>query len=518
MNTNTPAAKRQVVIWGRFSSDQQKDGDSQDRQDRVNAKAVERFNLDPIAKHFDPGTSVKSGVTPLFKRMVSSLPPGVGIVAENLDRINRDHPWRQKAYIMDLIDAGHFIITSGDNVEYNTTTVQDFSVIAVGDLKTNVSNSENEKRTGRVREEKLKAIDAARHGQPAPLGAWLPRYVKFNFETRQYDYDENIIAAIHTMFEMYSNGTGVNLICRKLNNDKVPTFLKREIGKWTRSSIMEIMRYRGVIGEFNLKGETISANAWKPAISPELFYTVQAMLDANKVRHGNLTSERVNNVFRGLLKCTCGCAMKVYKHKYIQCAGHREGKEVTRNQCKNMVQFPAIEYVLAAWLIPTAKELLMGKDESVTTIMSLAAKKTSIQVKLDTMLDMVMNGVAVNEAKERIAKLEIERNTVENEITKLKASTESKAGMPETFKQLESIIDGIKENQVTRKRVADLMPQIVQKVIADISNKERPKFTVTLTDGKEIVWEYKPELYVKMINLKKMNTKSTPLAVFQQVK
>ena len=104
---------RQAITWGRFSSDQQKDGDSKDRQDRLNRATAKRLDISIIAEHFDKAQSVKDGATPLFKTIISKLPKSVGIITENLDRINRGHPWRAKKHILPtLLKRGHFIITS----------------------------------------------------------------------------------------------------------------------------------------------------------------------------------------------------------------------------------------------------------------------------------------------------------------------------------------------------------------------------------------------------------------------
>ena len=94
-----------------------------------------------IAENFDPGTSVKDGITPLFRKVVAELPPGVGIVCENLDRINRAHPWRAKAFLLDLIDAGRFIVTSQDGKEYNSETIEEIETMVIGDMSANVAGT-----------------------------------------------------------------------------------------------------------------------------------------------------------------------------------------------------------------------------------------------------------------------------------------------------------------------------------------------------------------------------------------
>jgi hypothetical protein len=139
---------------GQLSSSQQSDGDSKDRQDRLNWALATREGIKVIAEYFDEGISVKNGATPLFKKVVDELPAGVEIICENLDRINRGHPWRAKAYIADILEAGHFIITSQDGREYTAESIGQIETMIMGDMLTNVAFAENSKRTKRVREAK----------------------------------------------------------------------------------------------------------------------------------------------------------------------------------------------------------------------------------------------------------------------------------------------------------------------------------------------------------------------------
>jgi DNA invertase Pin-like site-specific DNA recombinase len=159
-------AQRRAIIWGRFSSSKQEDGDSRERQDRLNRALAKRLGIKVIAEHFDPASSVKEGVTPLFKKVIAELPQGVGIICENLDRINRGHPWKQKAYLYDIIERGHFIITSQDGTEYNEQTINQVGTVATGDLQTNLANAENAKRTARAERKRQRRLNW--HGMASP--------------------------------------------------------------------------------------------------------------------------------------------------------------------------------------------------------------------------------------------------------------------------------------------------------------------------------------------------------------
>lgn len=480
---------RQAITWGRFSSDQQKDGDSQDRQDRLNRATAKRSGITIIGEHFDKGVSVKDGATPLFKKIISELPKDAGIITENLDRISRGHPWRAKAYIADILEAGHFIITSQDGREYNSESIEQIETMLLGDMQTNLARMENNKRTKRVKEEKAKAVELARQGLPAPLGAWLPAHIKYNFATKQYDVIPERKAIIKKIFTDYANGKGVVAITKDLNFTGTPTFRGKEIGAWQRSTVFTLLRYEGIVGVLNYKGERI-INAWQPAISERLFYQVQSILETNKSKHGNYASGQVNNILRGVAKCPhCGSTMKVTKDNYLACSGYHVGKCKVKHMVPN---YREIEIEFAKWFVPTAKDALLGKDEASANIEALTAKKNTLTGRIETTLELLDSGLAPIEVKARIARLTNERDGIDNEIASAKANQSINATLPESFKQLDTLIDGILDNQDIRKKVSSIVPTIIKRVDIDISNKMFPSFTVHLINGEHIKWEYMP--------------------------
>ena len=486
MKANTRTKQRQAIIWGRFSSDQQKDGDSKDRQDRFNRSCAQSNGIQVIAEYFDSAKSVKDGATPLFKQVVASLPSGVGIICENLDRISRGHPWRAKAYIADILEAGHFIITSQDGREYNSDTIEQLDTLVMGDMASNVARYENNKRTTRVREEKSKAVELARQGKPAPLGAWVPPHLKYNFDTLQYDIQPERLNIIKRIFTEYLKGKGVTSITAGLNLDGIETFRGRRKGKWMKSTIFTLLRYEGLIGVLNYKGERIP-KAFPPALNESVFYQVQKMLADNKARHGNYASKRVNNIFRGVCQCShCGNTMRVTRDNYIACNGY----QVKQCKVKNMVKFGELEYEFAKWFVPHAKTALLGSNELVVNIKAVEAKRDTLRAKQQAILDQWDGQTAFAMIQGQLQKLESEMNEASNTIAALKAEQSSNAAVPETLRELDAIIDGVLDNQDTRKRVASLVPSLVKCVKVDIADKYSPSFSAELVNGQTIKWDY----------------------------
>ena len=153
MNTKNSEKQRQAILWGRFSSDKQSDGDSIDSQNRYNRECAKRNGIEIIREYFDEGISVKNGPTPNFLLMLKDLAPGVGIICRDLDRISRGHCIDSLAFLKnEIVNKEHFVITSTDNIEYNQETINQSSTLVVGSMKATIAFGENEKRIRGVRD------------------------------------------------------------------------------------------------------------------------------------------------------------------------------------------------------------------------------------------------------------------------------------------------------------------------------------------------------------------------------
>jgi hypothetical protein len=63
--------------------------------------------------------------------------------------------------------------------------------------------------------------------------------------------------------------------------------------------------------------------------------------------------------------------------------------------------------------------------------------------------------------------------------------------MPDTIKELETLIDEANmSNQDTRRKIANVVPSIVEEVVIDLQYRDSPSFKVSLIDGQVLEWLY----------------------------
>lgn len=480
-----------AIIWGRFSSIGQADGDSKSRQLRNCRAYAAQHGIQIIKEVFDEASSAKGGATALFHRTISELPKGCGILTEELDRISRGHSWRTKAFLMDLIDSGVWIITINDGVEYSSDTIDKLSTTLLGDLKTAVAHEENSKRIKRVREEQSKIIQSIRDGKPAALGGWLPPYIKYNKATGQYDVDLEKQAIVQRIFKQYLEGNGCNVICKKLNEDGIPT-PRKGLPNWQPASIGYILRNENVIGNITISGERF-AKIIPAAISDEDFYRVQELLRINKKRHGKYVGGKINNLFRGLTRCKhCGHPIGIRENRtgirYYRCTGHIIGE----CDISHHIRVDHAEMELGVWLIEQAQEKLFGGNPAVAAVDTLSTQREMCNERIAQTLALMDGGIELAAVKDRLRKLQSELKTIENELNEAKGKIANLSGLPEKMKEMHQLMEAIyqEDDEDARRRVSSIAPQVVKLIQMDLADRSRIVFDITLMDDQRIQWIY----------------------------
>ena len=276
-------------------------------------------------------------------------------------------------------------------------------------------------------------------------------------------------------------------IAQELNDDpniwEPPRTGPKKTGGWRGSYINKILRSRAVIGEFQPHklvdgkrqpiGDPIP-DYFPPVIDKELFYQVQAQLQANAEKKGNAGGRtgKVSNLFTHVIKCgLCGYPMHFINKgkppkggKYLVCDASRRLKTCTAKPIRyeefEQLFFDNFEELDISQLIP-------GEDETQARINELEKLLTvnrqrllEIDSKVENFSDTI-GRTKDSRIREQLEKklsqafddkerLESENKKFEREITELR---QQKAGLEKDIEQAKEIYQLLNSAQGEAERI-----------------------------------------------------------------
>jgi DNA invertase Pin-like site-specific DNA recombinase len=340
-----------VYSYTRFSRPEQKEGDSQRRQDDDAQAWCDRNGhlLDDKLKLRDEGRSAfhghhrTKGRLGQFLKAVEDgkVPKGSILLVENIDRLGREGPQTTlREIIFKLWDEGVIIQTLSPVESYkpNCDSTPQFLALLI-----------YLQRAWDESQQKSKRLKAARNSERAKartenrtLSRMVPLWIKVTPEGERIVIPE-AAKAIRQLFKLKLQGMGAERIARKLNQGdgwKPPKQQNRQSGGWRQSYVKKILSYRAVLGEHQphlivggRNGKRIPdgdpiPNYYPPIIKPDVFYAVQEKLKANRGKGGQ--TGKFGNLLRDLVKCAyCGGVMRFVDKSngniYLVCDNAKRG-------------------------------------------------------------------------------------------------------------------------------------------------------------------------------------------------
>ena len=359
-NTN----KIKAYSYTRFSTAIQSKGDSMARQQEsddffafldTHNLQVEKYLVDAgksgfKMKNFTDEAALGGFISDIRKGKIEK---GSVLIIEEMSRFSRGNK-------MDVIHALDSIVRNGVSLGIVTMNM----IISMDTLQRNqnifdflmqqiqwAQNESIQKSRHQTRNINQK-FEKAKNGEKVFFGALSPMYI-IGVKNNQWLLDEDKVNTIKRIFKMVNDGYSTTNICQILNDEKVTPLSKSRNEKkayvkkhgWNRTSIMHILRTQTVIGHCNVNSFT-KDNYYPQIISPTVYHKVQKILDIRaKTRfRGGDDNRQINNIFRGIIHCTCGGAIHIHSAKaasnmlYAKCAGYRF-RHCTGNGCINMSAF-----------------------------------------------------------------------------------------------------------------------------------------------------------------------------------
>lgn len=288
--------------YQRFSSPEQRKGDSLRRQQQSLEAFLRRhdLDLDDRLRFVDAGVSGfrgrhRSDTSALgqFLQLVEKgqIARGSYLIVESLDRISREEVNRALSLLLNLIEAGIRVVQlSPSEVIYQAGASPTQLIIAIIELSR--GNSESEMKSVRGKAAWQSKLQQARE-QKKPLTARCPGWLQR--VGSGFVVVEERAVVVRRVFQMAGDGYGMFSICDRLTADGVVPFDSSR--RWNVPTLNRWLRSKAAIGHFQpqLKGKPNgdSIEGYFPRIiSDELFYRVQSGLDERKLYAGRHRTAR----------------------------------------------------------------------------------------------------------------------------------------------------------------------------------------------------------------------------------
>jgi len=302
------------------------------------------------------GSNVTKGALGEFIRQVDSkrISTPCILVVEQLDRLTRKKLRDARKLFEGLLEKGVKICTTHNGKVYDESSLDSLYDIQQSMMELNAAYeyaASIGRRSGeRWKEKKRLASNGEVMTKQVP--AWL-QVVKGKI----VPIPERV-KVVKSIFADYINGRGYRSIAGRLNQAKVPTW-GRSSG-WNPSYIANIITKRTVLGEYqphNLVdgkqvdgGEPI-ANYYPAVIDLPTFNKAELRFGSNKKTSGRKV--KMNNLFSGLVKCTCGASM-------TGCVSHGYSNLVCYNASRGECKYSSMRYTaFESAMLTVVKDVLL---------------------------------------------------------------------------------------------------------------------------------------------------------------
>lgn len=328
-----PGRERLAYSYLRFSTPEQSKGDSHRRQTAAAAAycATHGLRLVDDAAYHDLGVSAyrganlgETGALGQFLRAVEdgTIPKGVTLLVENLDRVSRQSPRKAVQALERIVEAGVDVVTLSDGRTYNVESLDSDPFALVMAVMTFVrANEESRIKASRLRSawagKRQRASAGSGTGAPEKLTSIAPAWLSLDKDTGEWIVNEERAAIVRDIFKATLAGTGTEAIARTLNAASIAPW--RRGNAWHRSYVLKILTNPAVVGRLQPHAMEVGADGvrrrvpvgeplegYYPAIiDPETFRAVQAQRDTSGKSSGK--GGTVNNLIAGLGRCgRCG--------------------------------------------------------------------------------------------------------------------------------------------------------------------------------------------------------------------
>ena len=468
-----------AVIYARYSSDSQRE-ESIEGQLRECRDYAERNNMTIVGTYIDRALSAKTADRPEFQHMIKDSAKELFeiVLVWKLDRFSRDR-YDSAHYKRILKKNGVKVVSVKENISDGPE-----GIILESMLEGYAEYYSAELSEKIQRGQKENALKCKNNGGNTPLG-----YVVGTDGVLAVD---PLTAPLVTeIFTRYDSGESISEITASLNGRG----LKTKKGKAFKiGGVSLILKNRKYIGEYQY-GSVIIPKGIPAIIDDDLLDRVQRRMAFNKKAPAKAKATEEYLLTTKLFCGTCERLMagesgtsstKGVKHYYYKCGGAKrklgcKRKSVRKHWIERAAVLVTVQRVLQDDEISRIAEAIVALQEKEdTSLPAMRQQLTECEKAIDNMLNAIQMGVLTASTKERLEKLEMQR-----EDLKLSILQAQMARPRYTKEQVVSWISRFKYGNVDD-------PQYQKQIIDTFINSiyvfdDKLAFTYNFKDGTETI-------------------------------
>lgn len=309
--------------YARFSTPEQKRGDSLDRQVRQTEAycAKHGLQLDTDLTFRDLGVSAyrgqnaNGGELGAFVRAIEEgvVQPGDCLIVEHIDRLSRQTPRKALRTLECIVEAGVDVITLNDGKRYDLKAIDDPMGLMWVVMIATKANAESLDKAKRLRESWSSRRKLA---EEKPIGGRVPGWLRL--KDGKFETIPERVKVVRRVYREFASGKSVKRITEDLNRDELPCFGGGR--HWYRFLVTRMLDSTAPAGIWQLHTIKHGADGTKTRIlekeildyfprvvREDVYERVQAMRQVIIPAHrGN----GLRNMLAGMARCSlCGGAM-----------------------------------------------------------------------------------------------------------------------------------------------------------------------------------------------------------------
>ena len=403
-----------AVIYARYSSDSQRE-ESIEGQIRECTAYAEHNGITVLCSYIDRALSARTADRPEFQRMIKDSDKGLFdvVLVWKLDRFSRDR-YDSAHYKRILKKNGVKVLSAKENISEGPegiileSMLEGYAEYYSAELSEKIQRGQMEN-----------ALKCKNNGGNTPLGYMVDK--------------EGVLAVdpltaplVTEIFTRYDSGESISEITQSLNSRG----LKTKKGKpFKIGGISLILKNRKYIGEYKY-GEVVIPKGIPAIIGDDLFDRVQFRMAKNKKAPAKAKANREYLLTTKLFCGTCGRIMAGESgtsrtgdiHYYYKYGGAKrklgcKRKAIKKDWIERAAVLITVNRVLRDEEINRIAEAIVALQEKEdTTLPAMQAQLAECEKAIENMLNAIQMGILTTSTKERLEKLEAQREDLKISI------------------------------------------------------------------------------------------------------